>query len=705
MTLHDLATTSTASVSEIVQGVVIQTPSSKLPRFEASGAPALVIIFGTLAVTTWFVVRFFKLRRQSRDALARLKVNEARYRLLFDGNPCPMWVYDVETTAIVEVNDAATAQYGYTREEFTTMSLRDLRAPDDVVRQEGMLQGLAGESESIHFARHLKKDGTAIEVEARGRPLPIPGRLLRLVVVTDYTARLATERTAREAEARARATSEMLQSLIDAAPQAMIVIDAAMYVRRWNRAAEALFGWSAEEVLGKPVPFIPPDKRGEADARLIRAIAGDSLSPTEVTRVRKDGTLVHLLVAAASLLDAHGCVVGLITIFTDLTERNLLEAQLRQSQKMEAVGTLAGGVAHDFNNLLTVILSYSEMLLSGTLAPEYRSDLEEISTAARRATALTRQLLTFSRKAIVQLRSVDINEVVRGMHPMFRRLLTTNIDLSTTLSANACVVVADPSQIEQVLMNLVVNASDAMPHGGSLAIETQNVELDRAYVQTHAGVRPGPYVMLAVADTGIGMDAATVSKAFEPFFTTKDVGRGTGLGLATVYAITKQLEGHVWVYSEPGHGATFKIYLPRHASTVADEVARAPRAREVLRAGTALLVEDDDAVRRAVRRMLERLGYSVLEASDGETGLSVATGYAGTIDVVITDLMMPRMNGGDFAAALAKTHPSLRVVFASGYTDDTVVRRGLLTDEHLFLQKPFTADQLAQAISKLRSTQ
>jgi two-component system cell cycle sensor histidine kinase/response regulator CckA len=352
-----------------------------------------------------------------------------------------------------------------------------------------------------------------------------------------------------------------------------------------------------------------------------------------------------------------------------------------------------------------VILSYTEMLLSGNLAPEFRGDLEEISTAARRATALTRQLLTFSRKAIVQVRPVDINDVVRGMHSMLRRLLATNIDLTTTLSVDGGVVIADPSQLEQILMNLVVNASDAMPEGGALVVETRNVELDRAYAQSHAGVQPGPYVMLAVTDTGIGMDAATVSKVFEPFFTTKEVGRGTGLGLATVYAITKQLDGHVWVYSEPGLGATFKIYLPRQTASMPEETPATASLSMAPRSGTALLVEDDEAVRRAVRRMLERIGYNVLEAPDGETGLAVAAGHTGSIDIVITDLVMPRMNGGDFASALARTHPKLRVVFASGYTDDTVVRRGLLTAEHAFLQKPFTAEQLAQTVFRLRGAQ
>jgi len=697
-------TANTLSITALLQSIEVRSSGSRLPRYQITGAPALVIMVGTVALVVWFVARFFMMRRQARATLALMTASEARYHLLFDSNPCPMWVYDLATTSIVEVNDAAIAQYGYTREEFVARKLADMRSPDDAARLQEMLLDLADDAESVHIARHVKKDGTQIDVEARGRPLPISGRRLRLVVLTDCTERMAAERNVRDAEERARATTEVLQTLIDTAPQAMIVTDIDLHVTRWNRAAETLFGWSADEVLGKLVPFVPPDKQAEVAERYARVTVNGDIAPTEIVRLRKDGSRVQVVAAVAPLHDDTGNMVGFITIFTDLTDRNLLEAQLRQSQKMEAIGTLAGGVAHDFNNLLTVILSYSEMLLAGNLAPEFRGDLEEISTAARRATALTRQLLTFSRKAIVQARPVDMNDMVRGMQPMLRRLLATNIGLSATLSATVAVVLADPSQLEQILMNLVVNASDAMPDGGSLAIETRNVDLDRSYAQTHVGVQPGPYVLLAVTDTGIGMDAATVAKAFEPFFTTKDVGRGTGLGLATVYAITKQLDGHVWVYSEPGHGASFKIYLPRHASIQTPEEPKAPHSAPEQRTGTALLVEDDDSVRRAVRRMLERIGYSVLEAPDGETGLSVAAGYQGTIDIVITDLMMPRMNGGDFAAALAKTHPTLRVVFASGYTDDTVVRRGLLTEEHVFLQKPFTAEQLAQAIAKLRGT-
>jgi CheY-like chemotaxis protein len=368
---------------------------------------------------------------------------------------------------------------------------------------------------------------------------------------------------------------------------------------------------------------------------------------------------------------------------------------------MEAIGTLAGGIAHDFNNILTVITSYSSMLLaSSDRSDTDRADLEEIATAAKRATALTRQLLTFTRKAIVRPRSIEVRDIVHGMESMLRRLLKSSIELSTDLSRDSCCVTADPSQIEQIIMNLVVNASDAMPNGGSIVIKTTAVDLDEGYAAMHAGVRPGPYVMLSISDTGIGMDAATQSKIFEPFFTTKEPGRGTGLGLATVYGIVKQIGGFVQVHSEPQHGAMFEIYLPREAEAAPfTEPSSAPAF--IQRQGTVLLVEDDDAVRHSVRRLLEKVGYQVLEARDGAEGVRISEEHEGHIDVVVTDLMMPRMDGRALANELIAIRPRIRVVFTSGYTDDAVLRQGLVDSAHAFVQKPFTGEQLAHTISAL----
>jgi signal transduction histidine kinase/CheY-like chemotaxis protein len=450
--------------------------------------------------------------------------------------------------------------------------------------------------------------------------------------------------------------------------------------------------------MGRPVPILADEDRAGTKARIETVAEG---RPMEVTRWRKDGSTVDVLLSAAPFMSVRGDRVGYIALFTDLTERKALEEQLRQSQKMEAIGTLAGGIAHDFNNILTVITSYSSMLLASRNGDDPgRGDLEEIATAAKRASGLTRQLLTFTRKAIVRPRSVDLREIVGGMESMLRRLLKSNIDFATKLSPDSCCVLADPSQIEQIVMNLVVNASDAMPNGGSLVVETTPADFDDTYAQIHAEVRPGPFVMLAISDTGVGMDAATQSKIFEPFFTTKEPGRGTGLGLATVYGIVKQIGGFVWVYSEPGHGATFKVYLPRESGP-ATQVETGATFTIGDRRGTILLVEDDDAVRLAERRMLEKIGFHVLVAKDGEDGLRVSKAHDGHIDVLVTDLMMPRMDGRTLANELAATRPDMRVVFTSGYTDDAVLRRGLVESAHAFVQKPFTGEQLAHTISGL----
>jgi PAS domain S-box-containing protein len=574
------------------------------------------------------------------------------------------------------------------------LSLRAVETSDAEVAQlvrsfNSMVDTLAGAQAEL--------SATNAQLEAR---VDARTRELREAVVDQQQARLALM----VSETQARSTSETLQSLIDVAPQAMISIDLGWNVTRWNRAAESLFGWTAEEVLGQQIPIVPDFSRDEF-RKLLRHVSRNGMGYSlECERHRKDGSSVTVLVAVSLLRDSLDKTVGYIAVITDLTERKSLEDQLRQSQKMEAIGRLAGGVAHDFNNMLTVITASAALLRSNVTTDDEREDVDAIANAALRAAALTRQLLLFSRKQVVHLRPVNVNEVVSEMSPMLRRLVRENIQYSTVLHANAVPVKADPTQLQQALMNLVVNASDAMPDGGVLTIETDAVELDAEYAKQHADVVAGSYVQLTISDTGIGMDAATQTKIFEPFFTTKAAGVGTGLGLATTYAVVTQLGGHIRVYSEVGIGTAIKVYLPR-LGAAGPARRNTPVSVPAMPLGnadiTVLLVEDEPSVRQSIRRMLERFGYAILEATDGESGIAVAEQRGDDIDIVLTDLMMPGMNGRAFADKLGALRSDLPVIFMSGYTDDTVNRRGLVDTNHAFLQKPFNSQQLVRTIHDL----
>jgi len=400
----------------------------------------------------------------------------------------------------------------------------------------------------------------------------------------------------------------------------------------------------------------------------------------------------------------EGELIGVIGVALDITDRKHLADQLRQAQKMQAVGELAGGVAHDFNNLLMVVKGHAEMLMDRLpQASPQRLNVEQIQTAAERAASLTRQLLAFSRKQVLQPRVLDLNEVVGGMIKMVSRVIDENIELAFLPGAKLGNVKADPSQIEQVVLNLVVNARDAMPTGGRLTIETSGVEIDKNYTERHAVVElePGPYVMLTVTDTGCGMDAQTQARIFEPFFTTKEPGKGTGLGLATVYGVVKQSGGYIWVYSELAHGTTFKVYLPKVAA--AAETAHAQQTLSVPASGTEtiLFVEDEQGVRELVCEYLTACGYAVLEASDGVQALEMAAMHPGAIQLLITDVVMPRLSGRQLATQISSSRRGLKVLYISGYTDDSVFRHGVLEGGMEFLQKPFNLKALAQKIREI----
>jgi len=493
-----------------------------------------------------------------------------------------------------------------------------------------------------------------------------------------------------------------LQAVIDASPLAILRLDLEGNVISWNRAAVRIFGWDAEEVLNQPLPPIP-DEEGTPFQDLLRGAArGEALVGRETRRRRKDGKLIDVRLWTAPLRGASGEIRGQVVIAADFTEQRQLEQQLTQAQKMEAIGRLAGGVAHDFNNVLTIVSGYGHMLREGNKDnPALREAAEEVLKAAGSAAAVAGQLLVFSRRQVIRPRVIDLNAEVRNVERMLARVIGEDIELDTMLRPETGAVRADAGQIEQVLLNLVLNARDAMPSGGKLTIETANVTLDDSYTRIHAGVAPGRYAMLAVSDSGTGMDAETRAHIFEPFFTTKERGKGTGLGLSTVYGIVKRHGGDIWVYSEPGRGTTFKIYLPRidvaeEAGASAGEAGPPPGGNE-----TVLLVEDDQGVRKLVHEVLDQQGYGVLEANSGGQALEIVQNFDGAIDLLVTDVVMPKMSGRDLAEALLLLRPETKVLYLSGYTDRSVFEHGVLEKPAEFLQKPFTPDVLARKIREV----
>jgi PAS domain S-box-containing protein len=497
-----------------------------------------------------------------------------------------------------------------------------------------------------------------------------------------------------------RDARDFLQSITENSPDAIITTDDRGRLTYFSRGAEAMFGYRAEEMIGTAVADIYPGGLEEARAVKRRLAQEGQLRNYEAGLLTKDGRRAEVSASISLLRDTTGHVVGTLGVLKDIGERRHLEEQLRQSQKMEAVGRLAGGIAHDFNNLLTVIAGRAQLILA-RLRPEepIHRDATLVRTTADRAAALTQQLLAFSRKQVLQPQVLNLNGVVTAMEPMLGRLIGEDIDLAVIPAEGLGRVKADPGQIEQVIVNLVVNSRDAMPQGGRLTIETANVELDAAYASRHVSVPPGPYIMLAVSDTGDGMDEQTRSRVFEPFFTTKGPGKGTGLGLATVYGIVTQSGGDIQLYSEPGRGTTFKIYLPRVAEVAAEaDDPTSPGAAVAHGDETVLLVEDEPEVRDLAREILEGGGYTVLQACDPLEAVLMAEQHPGAIHLLLTDVIMPRQSGRALVERLGPLRPEMQVLYMSGYTNEAIVRHGVLDPDTLFIQKPFTPAALANKV-------
>jgi two-component system cell cycle sensor histidine kinase/response regulator CckA len=501
----------------------------------------------------------------------------------------------------------------------------------------------------------------------------------------------------------ARGTRDFLRSIAEHSPAGIVTTDMRGCITYWSPRAEELLGYRPDEVLGRPVAELQRGGLEAARAVMRRLRAEDRIREYEAEVLARDGRWLECRFSIALLRDATGETVGTLAILEDTSERKRLEAQLRQAQKMEAVGRLAGGIAHDFNNLLAVIMGHSDLILSVLRKGDAMThDVEQIRRASERAATLTRQLLAFSRRQFLQPQVIDVNTLVANLTTMLRRLIGENIQLELRPDPEAGRVSADPGQLEQVVVNLAVNARDAMPQGGRLTLETASVTLDPAFVAAHPGSSAGGHVRLSIQDAGCGMGPEVLSHLFEPFFTTKEPGHGTGLGLSTVYGIVKQHRGYIDVTSEPGRGSTFAVYLPRVA---AEPAAERPAPREQIGPGgreTVLFVEDEIALRDLMHRVLAKGGYTVLAAGDGLEALALVEAHAGPIDLVVTDVILPRMSGPELAARLRARNPGIRLLYLSGYTADQF--RYAQTDlgaDAMLLAKPFTSEGLLHKVREV----
>ncbi|MEW6669827.1 MAG: response regulator [Thermodesulfobacteriota bacterium] len=559
-------------------------------------------------------------------------------------------------------------------------------------------------------AELYRKDGSRIWVMASGRAVRDEhGKTLYYEgVLEDITSMKRAELVLRESEEKYRLLVESIRT-----EYLIYRHDVHGVFTYLSPSVTDLLGYSVEEFQMHYRTFMTDNPiNRDVDRYTELCIQGIPQQPYEVELWHKDGRKRRLEIAETPLLGQDGKVVAVQGIAHDITERKRaeeekakLEAQLVQSQKLEAIGRLTGGIAHDFNNLLTPIIGNAEMALSDMSREDpLHEAMEEIRNAGASAASLTRQLLAFSRKQILQPTIMDLNGVVRDMDKMFRRIIGEDVEMQCTLTRDLGRVEADVGQVEQVLMNLVVNARDAMPRGGKLTLETRNVELDESYARDHIAVTPGPYVMLAVSDTGVGMSKEVQARIFEPFFTTKEKGKGTGLGLSTVYGIVKQSKGNIWVYSEQGRGSTFKVYLPRvgalgHARDKVEKGQESLHGSEVI-----LVVEDDEMVRKMTLKILERYGYTVLAAGDAQEALHICRAHKEHVQLILTDVVMPGMSGSDLVEELKETRPGLKILFMSGYTDNAIVHHGILDEGIAFLQKPFTPEGLARKVREVLGT-
>jgi len=655
-----------------------------------SEGPLDAIAVGVAVAAT--VALLFSLRRNAHLRQARI---------LFEKAPQPMYVFDQETNRILDVNEAAVTRYGFSRDEFLTKSLYDLR-PSSEHESTARILDEARRTQATFFGlfRHVLRDGSIIDVDAASHPITFAGRPARVVVLVDVSRREQALRDLQQSDARLQESEERFSQLAYAIPSVFYLATADRQTLYISPAYEKVWEQSCESLLRDSRSFLSrvhPDDRE-------RVAAGDVAASRkgieeEYRLLMPDGRVKWISDISFPVYDRDGVFYRVAGIATDVTGQKRLESELAQVQKMESVGRLAGGVAHDFNNLLTVIFSQAAILEETVTDPEAREEVRQIQQAAERAATLTRQLLAFARRQIYEPRVVDVNQLVGGTERLLARLIGEDIELVTRRAARPATVRADPGSLEQVLLNLAVNARDAMPRGGRLTIVVDEAVVDLAAEGVPPDASAGPHVVLTVTDTGTGIADEHLPHVFEPFFTTKPQGQGTGLGLSTVYGIVRQAGGHIRLSTGPDRGTAVAVYLPRVPESAATQ---ARDAGDVSPGGgeTVLLVEDEPSVRSVAARVLALAGYRVLQAGDGAEAIDVFESAAASIAIVVTDVVMPRIGGPELAMRLRSRRPGLRVLFTSGYTEDTLVLQEL-DPSQAFLQKPYMPASLTERVRAL----
>ncbi len=644
----------------------------------------------SLGAAVRYALTLHKQEQATRASNEALRRSEQEYRTLFENANDAIMIFEPKAETILEVNRKACEIYGFAREELVGMSLlevsEDANGGREAIR-EVLRTGVLKDFETVH----RRKDGSPIYILANASLVEYRGRKAILSVSRDIT-----ERQAAEAKLRT------LYSAVEQAADMVVMTDRHGCINYVNPAFERVTGYSRSEVVGKTPRILKSGKHNrEYYEKLWQAITAGQVFRDVLVNRKKNGDLYYAEKTITPVVDPAGEIVGFISNDRDITERRMLEEQLLHAQKMEAVGKLAGGVAHDFNNLLMVISSYAELLSEGVAADsKAKHQAAEILTAARRAAGLTQQLLAFSRKQVLSPAILDLNAVIEDFSRMLPRLIGEDIRVVVKAGNALWKVKVDPMQAEQVIMNLAVNARDAMPLGGQLTLETANVHLDEEYARRHLGTVAGDYVLLAVSDTGCGIAPEILPHIFEPFFTTKEQGKGTGLGLPTVYGIVKQSGGSVWVYSEVGHGTAVTVYLPRAEQPVQPRKEEAPAGPPPRGSETLLVVEDEDAVRESTSEYLVSRGYTVVQGKNGPDAVQVLEHLAGKVDLLITDVVMPGMSGAELAKRVREMRLATRVLFISGYTESTVVEHGIEA-QYGFLQKPFTLTALGNKVREV----